>query len=325
MRSFFRYNRNERRGMIALIIMLLLLVYFRYRHLFQRQFFQHDVQASSVSSTHRDTIQQINRDFEKSIPLKQDLIKNDRNDIAPKSIPKRKSKNKRKEINKSTYHLHKFDPNKVTYDELLNMGISKYASKNWIKYMDMGGQFRSIEQIKSIYGLTDESFNRIVDYVDIPEFKKPSEKYPSKLLNYPNQVDVNLAGEQDWKELRGIGDVLSKRIVKFRNSLGGFHSIEQVALVYGIEDSLFQSIKPLLILSNAQSLEKIKINQISEDSLKKHPFFTWKQAKLCIAYRNQHGAFLDFQAFKNLRFFKAKDFNRIKPYLSYEVYNDTAL
>ena len=55
-----------------------------------------------------------------------------------------------------------------------------------------------------------------------------------------NNVGIYKAGDffastvEDWQKLRGVGPSFSKRIVKFRDRLGGFYSIEQVGETYGL-------------------------------------------------------------------------------------------
>ena len=61
-------------------------------------------------------------------------------------------------------------------------------------------------------------------------------------------INVNAARAEDLKALPGIGDVLSERIVRFRNKLGKFSSVEEVGKTYGLPDSTFQKIKPYLVL-----------------------------------------------------------------------------
>jgi len=64
-------------------------------------------------------------------------------------------------------------------------------------------------------------------------------------------IDINLAGKEQWMAFPGIGEVLAERIVKFRDKMGGFRSVEQVGKTYGIKDSLFQLMRPFLILESA--------------------------------------------------------------------------
>ena len=59
-------------------------------------------------------------------------------------------------------------------------------------------------------------------------------------------MEINAADAEDWQKFRGIGPVLSKRILGFKNLLGGFIEVDQLYLVYGLDSSLVEDIKPML-------------------------------------------------------------------------------
>ena len=61
-------------------------------------------------------------------------------------------------------------------------------------------------------------------------------------------VNLNAADTSQLKQLKGIGSKLSSRIIKYRNKLGGFHSIEQLQEVWGLQANTFHDIKPKLII-----------------------------------------------------------------------------
>ncbi|MBE7043635.1 MAG: ComEA family DNA-binding protein [Ruminococcaceae bacterium] len=61
-----------------------------------------------------------------------------------------------------------------------------------------------------------------------------------------NKVNLNTAEIQELKSLFGIGDVLAKRIVDYREENGGFYSIEEIMLIPGIGNGLFEKIKDLI-------------------------------------------------------------------------------
>jgi competence ComEA-like helix-hairpin-helix protein len=128
-------------------------------------------------------------------------------------------------------------------------------------------------------------------------------------------VDINQADTSAWATLPGIGSKLSLRIVNFREKLGGFYSIEQVAQTFGLPDSVFQRIKPMLLLS-AMAIKKININKASEEELKIHPYLRWQLAKAIIAYRNEHGEFKKLEELKNIMAFSEETFNKVAPYLN---------
>lgn len=58
------------------------------------------------------------------------------------------------------------------------------------------------------------------------------------------KIELNQADSAELVKLYGIGPVLSKRIIRYRTSLGGkFHSVEQLRNVYGLPEETFLNIK----------------------------------------------------------------------------------
>jgi len=214
----------------------------------------------------------------------------------------------------------KFDPNSASEKILLENGIPQKQVKMIVKYRNKGGKFYKKEGLKKIYGLSESVYNQLENYIEIesasyekkPIAKASSQKPFVKKSFVPIQVDINKASAEEWQKIRGIGPAFSKRITKFRDALGGFYTIDQVGETYGLPDSTFQSIKTQLVKSPI--LKKININQASEDDLKKHPYISWKQAKLIVSYRTMHG---DFKLVKDLLQIQALNqewFDKMKNY-----------
>ena len=61
-------------------------------------------------------------------------------------------------------------------------------------------------------------------------------------------MDINLADSATFTLLRGLGPVLSARIVKYRRAKGGFDSIGEVKRIYGISEELYAQISTSLVL-----------------------------------------------------------------------------
>lgn len=76
-------------------------------------------------------------------------------------------------------------------------------------------------------------------------------------FNYDTvRIEINKADTTEWKRLRGIGSVLSQRIVKYRDKCGGFHSIEQLKKIYGLSEETYQAILPHLWMDSCKYLPK---------------------------------------------------------------------
>jgi len=62
------------------------------------------------------------------------------------------------------------------------------------------------------------------------------------------KININKAGKDEFIELKGIGEVLAARIIKYRDSYGPFKKIEDIKRVYGISEDKFQQIKEYLTM-----------------------------------------------------------------------------
>ncbi len=60
------------------------------------------------------------------------------------------------------------------------------------------------------------------------------------------RIELNSADTTELKKLRGIGSKLSQRIVKYRNKIGGYHSVEELKAIYGLQEETYQQIAPHL-------------------------------------------------------------------------------
>jgi DNA uptake protein ComE-like DNA-binding protein len=126
---------------------------------------------------------------------------------------------------------------------------------------------------------------------------------------------VNEADAAAFKKLRGIGEVYSNRIIKYRQLLGGFYRIDQIREVYGISDSLFRSIMFGLQLGDSVRLNTLNINQAISESLARHPYIDYSLANEIVISRTVHGP---FQRPDDLLLRKVVDsatYYKVRPYL----------
>lgn len=130
-------------------------------------------------------------------------------------------------------------------------------------------------------------------------------------------VNISEVDTSAFIALPGIGSVLANRIIKFREKLGGFFSIEQIGETYGLPDSTVQMLK-LYLLVNAGGIKKLNINKASKEDLNAHPYITWKLASAIVEYRNQHGSYNSMEDLKNIMILDEATFLKIRNYLTLE-------
>ncbi|MBL0145686.1 MAG: helix-hairpin-helix domain-containing protein [Chitinophagaceae bacterium] len=141
------------------------------------------------------------------------------------------------------------------------------------------------------------------------------EKTYDKLKYTPSVIDINSADTTAFIALPGIGSKLAQRITAFRDKLGGFYKIEQVAETFGLPDSTFQKIKPRLSV-NSSAIKKYNINTATVDEMKTHPYIRYNIANAIIQYRNQHGNFSNVADVKKIMIIDETIFAKISPYLT---------
>ncbi|MFC1656563.1 helix-hairpin-helix domain-containing protein [Patescibacteria group bacterium] len=62
------------------------------------------------------------------------------------------------------------------------------------------------------------------------------------------KININIASQTELESLPGIGEVKASSIISYRESHGGFKSIEEIKNVKGIGDATFDNIKDLIIV-----------------------------------------------------------------------------
>lgn len=214
--------------------------------------------------------------------------------------------------------LFPFDPNTLPVEGWQKLGLSEKTSRTIDKYRSKGGKFYRSEDIKKIWGMPEGFYERVKDYIVLTSIQNNYPRNNLEKVPKPEKkvttVNINEADSLAIVALPGIGPKLAARIINFRDKLGGFYSIEQIAETYGLPDSTFQKIKPLL-RSNG-SVKKWNINTATKDELKTHPYIKWNLANAIVEYRNQHGGFKSLDDLKNIAIIDEATFERIAHYLS---------
>ena len=239
----------------------------------------------------------------------------------------------------SAIQLFPFDPNTASREDLILLGMSPRLAQTIVNYRAKGGKFYKKEDLKKIYILREEDYARLEAWVQIqpPANEAKNSKFAEQKAKttpvdekpdlvpvyFPTRekkqivLDINQATAEEWQQLKGIGPGFSRRIVNFREKLGGFSSLDQVGETKGLPDSTFQKILPSLQISPV--FRKIRVNTATLEELKSHPYLSNFQATILLNYRLQHGAFSGMESLRKINAgFKDEDWKRMEPYLSFE-------
>jgi len=211
-----------------------------------------------------------------------------------------------------------FNPNTATADEWAKLGLKEWQVKAVAKYRHKAGDFKTAEDFKRLRAINDDQFSSLEAYIQLPSVNenddskaKEEQKDKTKLPLF----ELNQSTAADLRKIRGIGPVLSGRIVEYRKLLGGFIVAEQVMEVYGIEDSLFNAIASQLFVDKS-IIYKININKAPAHKFSKHPYINWNIANAIVNYRDQHGSYIALEDIKNTDVVSDELLEKILPYLA---------
>jgi len=292
LREYFSFTRKERIGVLLLIFLILLIFIFPYFFSLRKnksekqslEQFKKEIAQLKVKQQN-DEIKQGNRAYNSD-----DENNSGHDEPETQNKPEKKSQ------------LFYFDPNTISEDQWEQLGIRDKTIRTIQHYLAKGGRFKIPTDLKKIYGIKENDYARLLPFVQIKNYAgidnavspdktvgKIRSPFFAKTNDFPI-IDINTADSISLIALRGIGSKLASRIIHFRERLGGFYTIEQVAEVYGLPDSTFRKIKPFLTIKN-DSVNKIDINTADVNTLKQHPYIRWELARSIVQYRSQHGPF----------------------------------
>ncbi len=217
--------------------------------------------------------------------------------------------------------LFTFNPNTATHEELIQIGFPTYLANRIENYRSKNGRFTIKSDLLKIYGMDSAVYNRLYAYIDLPTEKltyKPEERTPKETATVKTvePFDVNLADTTQLIRIYGIGPKLSQRIIKYRNQLGGFITLNQIEEVYGLDSTVIKELKQNIFIAENFEPSKISINSATEKELAAHPYIKYALAKAIATYRFQHGNFIAVEDLKKIASVDETSYNRIKPYLS---------
>ncbi len=218
-----------------------------------------------------------------------------------------------------------FDPNTADSTALLRLGLQPYQVRNIYKYRAAGGIYRQKEDFAQLYGLTLKEYRELEPYIQISadyrpaaEVVKPVRKegdtlrYSTKLTEGMT-INAALADTAQLRQVPGIGFYFARQIVRYRERLGGFVSIDQLDEIDGFPTEA----KKFLTLDSGKPLRKLNLNKLSLDELKRHPYINYYQARAIVEFRRTNGKLTSLDDLQLMHDFTSEARQRLAPYIEF--------
>lgn len=222
-----------------------------------------------------------------------------------------------------------FDPNTVTFDELVLLGLPEKTATAIDNYRKAGGKFRKPDDFARIRDIDDSVYNRLSPYINIVRAEQPNKTYSkdtktTKKAKTSNQgwqdrkeaaiVELNTADSTQLVAMYGIGPTTARRIISYRRLLGGFYSVEQLREVQNFNEETYIKLYPQFAVDTSK-IKRINLNDFKYNDLKRHPYVTTAQLNSIMNYKKLMGRFNAVGDLLKYHLLDTLTYERVQPYL----------
>lgn len=216
---------------------------------------------------------------------------------------------------KSKLDPFNFDPNLLSTEEWIKLGLTDKQTSSIMKFRQKGGVFKTKSDFKRMYMISEGEYAVLEPFILLPEKIDYTANNHKKEYKEPAPVELNSADSAALDAVKGIGPSLSRRIITYRSKLHGFISIEQLREVYGLDSAQYSTISPRLFV-NPYLVNKINVNKADLTELRNHPYIGNNVALSIVNYRKQHGDYQLLTDIKKSALVTDEVYQKISPYLT---------
>lgn len=201
-----------------------------------------------------------------------------------------------KTIEKPSYQMYPFNPNFITDFKGYQLGMSVEEIDRLHEFRKENKYVNSVKEFQAVTQVSDSLLAVVSPYFKFPEWvSNPKNSSFQKFEKFEKKQekivvkDLNTATQEDLIKVRGIGEKLSERILKYKATLGAFVSMKQLSEVWGLSDEVIEELNKYFIVSYISEVKKIKINELSIKELGQFPYFKYPVSKNIVTYRSMNG------------------------------------
>lgn len=288
-KSYFKFSRRQRSGIFLLFATIIV---------FQVVYFFVDFSSLSITSPEKEKWLSLQSEI--------DSMKQQKRDYVPKIYP--------------------FNPNFISDYKGYKLGMSVPEIDRLLAFRKENKYVNSPKEFQSVTKVSDSLLNAMSPYFKFPDWLNNKKKFKD-FKKYPNTafakkekiaiIDINQASQEDLIKIYGIGEAISLRILKFKESLGGFVSMEQMKDVWGLSDEVIENLNihfKVLVLPN---LKKIDINNASIKELSQFPYFKYPLSKNIVTFRSMNGDIKNIEDLTKIKGLSIDKANIIALYLDF--------
>lgn len=219
--------------------------------------------------------------------------------------------------------LFQFNPNTLDATGWQKLGFSPKQANAILNYREAGATFEKRADLKKLFVVDEARYEELYEFIDLPLVAASTRKVQplaEKEVTFPTDpiiFELNTVDTVGLQSLQGIGSYYARKIVEYREQIGGYREIDQLLEIWKMKEETIEAIRPFLSLDSTQ-IQRIKINEIEYDSLKRHPYLSYSVARSLIAVREKHGPYAGADDLKKSALITDSLVHLITPYFSFE-------
>ena len=286
-KSHFQFSKGQRSG---IFLLLLLIILFECIYLFV--------------------------DFSKEqVPIDNQALQRFQNEIDSLRLTEKESNQTK---------LFPFNPNYITDYRGFTLGMTNEEIDRLLAYRKQNKWVNSAKEFQEVTKVSDSLLGVISPYFQFPEWVTNPKSFPSTTFQNHNAVktfdqkqDLNLASAEQLQKINGIGEVLSERIIKYRNKFkGGFISDVQLIDIYGLTPEVIERLTNEFTVKTPRVFQKINLNNATTNELVTIQYIDYEIAHHIIEERTLREGFQSLDELTKVKNFPVQKIEIIKLYLT---------
>lgn len=222
---------------------------------------------------------------------------------------------------RDTVRLVPFDPNTVSYEELRDMGLTRYEAVSLLKFRASGKVFRIAEDVALCYGISDSAYQVLRPHIRIgDEFRivpRQARDYPAssertaRIKPSPFRIDTVSAAY-----LRAIGAFTKRQaevFIRWRDR-SGFRDMEEVRACYVVDDEVAAALEPYLLFPESDLSpweHPIELNRADSATLRRIVGIGEKTVTTILDYRRRLGGFYCVEQLREVKGVTEQNYEKI--------------
>ncbi len=293
LKDYFAFTRGEKRGVVVLLSIILVLII--------------------------------------AIPLVDYLKQHQQTDFSEFETAINKFEKERKQAKKDVLNkkenqqiqLFNFNPNTISANDWKKLGFAAWQIKTIFNYKAKGGNWKTKTDVSKIYGLTATHFQQLKPYILLPdeleETSNSNQKKEKPKVKY-FKFNPNTISKKQWETL-GFKAWQIKTIFNYKAKGGSWKTKLDVKKIYGLAETDYNKLAPYILLPNKIEKKtyqknkkdfttKVDINTASaKDFTNLKGIYSEKYAAIIVKYRNSLGGFVKKSQLKEVWHMKPETYN----------------